>query len=153
MQAVVMFLIGYFAFRTPVGVEVLNEKRQRLAEQPRCNLEALGSKLTEYVVDSKAFLDPDLSVFILADHFHVSEDDIIDAVHSTYETNFAEYIDILRIEYATTLLDEQGRLYRTDDPDDLSRLAHKCGYLDREKFENAFQKIMQISVKNYHQEQ
>ena len=153
IQAVVMFFIGYFAFRTPVGVEVLNEKRQRLTEQPRRSLEALGSKLTEYVVDSKAFLDPDLSVFILADHFHVSEAEIIDAVHSMYETNFAEYIDILRIEYATNLLNEQGRLYRVDDPDDLSRLAHKCGYLDREKFENSFQKIMQMPIKNYRQGQ
>ena len=152
MQAVVMFLIGYFAFRTPIGVEVLNEKRQRLSEQPRRNLESLGRKLTEYVVDSKAYLDPDLSVYILADHFSVSEDDIINAVHSMYETNFSEYIDILRIEYATHLLDEQGRQYRTNDPDDLTRLAHKCGYLDRETFENSFQKIMQKSVKKYRQE-
>lgn len=153
LQAVVMFLIGYFAFRTPVGVEMLNEKKQRLAEQPRRNLESLGRKLTEYLVDSKAFLEPDLSVFILADHFRVSENEIIDAVHSMYETNFAEYIDILRIEYATNLLNEQGRLYRVDDPDDLSRLAHKCGYLDREKFENSFQKIMQMPIKNYRQGQ
>lgn len=151
-QAVDMFFIGYFAFHTPVGVEVLNEKKQRLAEQPHRNLESLGRKLTEYLVDSKAFLDPDLSVFILADHFRVSEDDIIDAVHSMYETNFSEYIDILRIEHATHLLNEQGRLYRVDDPDDLSRLAHKCGYLDRETFENSFQKIMQTSVKKYRQE-
>ena len=152
MQAVDMFLIGYFAFRTPIGVEVLNEKKQRLTEQPRRNLESLGRKLTEYVVDSKAYLDPDLSVYILADHFSVSEDDIINAVHSMYETNFSEYIDILRIEYATHILDEQGRQYRTNDSDDLTRLAHKCGYLDRETFENSFQKIMQKSVKKYRQE-
>ena len=152
MQAVAMFFIGYFAFRTPIGFEVIKEKKQRLTEQPRRSLETLGRELAEYVVDSKAFLDPDLSVFLLADHFRVSEDDIIDAVHSMYETNFSEYIDILRIEHATHLLNEQGRLYRVDDPDDLSRLAHKCGYLDRETFENSFQKIMQMSVKKYRQE-
>ena len=28
MQAVVMFFIGYFAFRTPVGVEMLKENQQ-----------------------------------------------------------------------------------------------------------------------------
>ena len=149
MQAVVMFFIGYFAFRTPVGVEVLNENRKRLREQSRRDLTLLGRNLSDYITDTKAFLDHDLSVFLLADHFRVSEDEIIDAVHSTQGTSFSDYIDTLRIEYAIKLLGEQDEIYHTDNPDDMSRLAHKCGYLERAKFESAFQKIMQTSVKDY----
>ena len=151
MQAVVMFFIGYFAFRTPVGVEVLNEKKKRLREYSRRGLESLGHNLSEYVTETRAFLDPDLSVYMLADHFRVSEDEIIDAIHSTHGTTFADYIDSLRIEHAVKLLDEQKEQFHTDDPDDMSRLAHQCGYLERSSFERSFQKIMQTSVKGYRQ--
>ncbi len=151
MQAVVMYFIGYFAFRTPVGVEVLNENKRRLNDYSRRDLMSLGRDLTDYVTDSKAFLDPDLSVFMLADHFRVSEDEIIDAVHRTHGIAFAEYIDSLRIEHAIKLLDEQKDQFHTDDQDDMSRLAHQCGYLERSMFERSFQKIMQTSVKDYRQ--
>ena len=151
LQAVVMFMIGHYAFRTPVGVEMLNEKKQRLMERSRRDLTFLGRNLTEYVTDNKAFLNPDLSVFLLADHFRVSEDEIIDAVHRMHGTSFAEYIDSLRIEHAITLLNEKESNYRLDDPDDLSRLAHQCGYLDRATFERSFLKITQTTVKNYFQ--
>ena len=149
MQAVVMFFIGYFAFRTPIGVEVLNEKKKRLGENSRHGLTSLGRNLTEYVVDSKSYLNPDLSVYMLAKHFHVSEDEIIDAVHRTQGISFSEYIDSLRIEHAIKLLDEQKEFFHTDDSDDMSHLAHQCGYLNRSMFERSFQKIMQTSVKNY----
>ena len=149
MQAVVMFLIGYFAFRTPVGVEMLNEKKKRLADSSRRDLVNLGRDLTEFITKSKAFQNPDLSVFLLADRFHVSEDEIIDAVHRAHGTTFAEYIDSFRIEHAISLLNKHQDHYRTDDPDDMSRLAHQCGYLNRAKFENSFHKIMQTSLKDY----
>ena len=151
LQAVDMFFIGYCAFRTPVGVEVLNEHRKRLGVNSRRGLASLGHNLTEYVTDSKAFLDPDLSVYMLADHFRVSEDEIIDAVHSTHGITFSEYIDSLRIEHAIKLLDEQKEQFHTDDQDEMSRLAHQCGYLERSMFERSFQKIMQTSVKDYRQ--
>lgn len=149
MQAVVMFMIGYFAFRTPIGMEVLNEHKKRLGEHSRRDLTSLGRNLTEYVMESKSFLNPDLSVYLLADHFRVSEDEIIDAVHRTQGISFSEYIDSLRIEHAIELLNEQKELFHTDDPDDMSRLAHQCGYLERLTFEHSFQKITQTSVKDY----
>ena len=151
LQAVVMFFIGYFAFRTPIGVEVLNEKKQRLNNSSRRYLISLGHDLTQYLVDTKAFLDHDLSVFLLAEHFHVSEDEIIDALHRTHGISFSEYIDSLRIEYAIKLLDEQKEYFHVDDPDDMSRLAHQCGYLERSVFERSFQKVMQTTLKNYRQ--
>ena len=151
MQAVVMFFIGYFAFRTPVGVEVLNENKKRLTDYSRRDLTYLGRDITEFITKSKVFQNPDLSVFLLADRFHVSEDEIIDAVHRTHGTTFAEYIDSFRIEHAINLLNKHKDQYHPDDPDDMSRLAHQCGYLDRAKFESSFQKIMQTSVKDYRQ--
>ncbi len=151
LQAVDMFFIGYYAFKTPVGVEVLNEQKKRLGEHSRRGLSSLGRNLTEYIMESKSFLNPDLSVYMLADHFRVSEDEIIDAVHSTHGNTFADYIDTLRIEHAIKLLDEQKEHFHIDDQDDMSRLAHQCGYLERSMFERSFQKVMQTSLKDYRQ--
>ncbi|MBP5340891.1 MAG: helix-turn-helix domain-containing protein [Bacteroidales bacterium] len=149
LQAVDMFFIGYCAFRTPVSVEVLNESRQRLIPHSRRDLRHLGRNLVEYMEREKAFLNPDLSVFLLADYFRVSEDDIIDAVHRQCGTSFSDYVESQRIEYALRLLNEQQQSYHTDNPDDMTRLAHQCGYLERSKFENSFQRIMQTSLKDY----
>ena len=143
MQAVVMFFIGYFAFRTPVGVEVLNENKRRLREYSRRDQVLLGRQLSEYVEDDKAYLNPDLSVFLLADHFRVSEDDIIDAVHRQQGTTFSDYINSLRIEHAVRLLNEQKTLYRLEEPDDISRLAHQCGYLSADALRHAYSDVMQ----------
>ena len=143
LQAVVMFFIGYFAFRTPVGVEVLNKNKKRLRERSRRDLTYLGRQLTEYVEDNKAYLNPDLSVFLLADHLRVSEDDIIDAVHKQHGTTFSKYIDSLRIEYADRLLNEQKSLYHFDEPDDMTRLAHQCGYFNADKLRHAWFSVTQ----------
>ena len=151
LQAVVMFFIGYYAYRTPMSVEMLSESKQRLPTRSRRDLSLLGRHLSEHVEESKAYLNPDLSVFLLADHFRVSEDDIIDAVHKLHGTSFADYIESLRIEHAVNLLEEQKNLYHADDPDDMTRLAHQCGYLERSNFESSFHKIMQIQLKDYRQ--
>ncbi len=151
LQSAVMFFIGYFAFRTPVGAEVIRENKRRLASRTRRDLKLLGHNLVEYVEKDKLFLNPDLSVFLLADYFRVSEDDIIDAVHKHCGTTFSAYIDSLRIEHALLLLNTQQQLYHTDNVDDMTRLAHQCGYLERSKFEDSFQRIMQTQLKNYRQ--
>jgi AraC-like DNA-binding protein len=148
LQAVVMFFIGYCAFRTPVGVETLNVSRRRLASHSRRDLTLLGRQLSEYVEDTKAYLNPDLSVFLLAEHFHVSEDDVIDALHGQQGTSFANYIDSLRIEYAVRLLNEQKNLYHSDEPDDMSRLAHQCGYLNVADFRHAYLSVMHTTFPN-----
>ena len=149
MQAVVMFMIGYYAFRTPIGAEVLNDRKQRLTPHSRRDLQHLEQLVADYVEKEKEFLSPDLSVFVLAEHFNVSQDDIVDAVHQRHGSNFADYIDSLRIEYALRLLNEHGHHYNTDDSEDMERLAHQCGYLDRARFESSFQRVMQTSVKTY----
>ena len=151
LQAVVMFFIGYYAFRTPIGAETIKRNQQRLSVKSRRDLDVLGGNLADHIVKTKAFLNPDLSVFLLADHFHVSEDDIIDAVRRMNGSSFADYIDSLRIEHALALLNEHPDQYHTDDPDDMARLAHQCGYLERSKFESSFQRNMQTSLKDYRQ--
>lgn len=150
LQAVVMFFIGYFAFRTPIGAEVLRETKARITVYSRRDPAVIDRQIVQYVEQNQAFLNPDISVFLLADHFHISEDDVIDAIHRLHGSTFADYVDSLRVEHAIKLINEQPNLYRTDNPDDMSRLAHQCGFLERVKFENSFHRILQTTVREYH---
>lgn len=144
LQSVVMFFIGYFAFRTPAGVEVLNKKKPRMNDYSRRDLASLSHDMTEYVTDSKAFLDPDLSVFLLADHFHVTEDEIIDAIHYSQGTTFGEYIDTLRVQHTASIISTE----RLDihNPDILERLAHKSGFLTTEALVTAWQRVFHSQI-------
>ena len=76
---------------------------------------------------------------------------VIGYIRTRVNYDMLDYIDTLRIEHAIKLLDEQKEHFRTDDQDDMSRLAHQCGYLERSVFERSFQKVMQTSLKDYRQ--
>ncbi len=106
--------------------------------RPR-DLAALGRQLSQHI-EKQAFLDPDLSVFSLANTFHISQDQVVDAIHRVHGQPFADYIDSLRIQHAITLLNEN------DDPDHLLHIAHLCGYPDLPTLQRAYRKIMKTEL-------
>lgn len=100
----------------------------------------LAPPLVEYIEKEQAFLNPDLSVFLLAEHFRTSEDDIIDAIHLSQGLPFADYIDGLRIQHALTLM--MANPPKKDSPDNLIQVAHQSGYLSLDAFQKAWQNVM-----------
>ena len=105
---------------------------------------SLARQIEEYVEKHRAFLNPDLSVFLLAEHFHTSEDDIIDAIHFAQGIPFGDYIDALRVQYALSLLvanpQEKGNA------DALIQVAHQSGYLTFDALEKAWQRVMHSPI-------
>lgn len=145
VQGVVMFLIGYYSYRLPVGAEVLGERVRRAPRRSNRNMVNLARQITDYVENQKACFNPDLSVFMLADRFRVSQDEVIDAIHRLHGTSFSEYIDNLRIEHSLRMLNHQV----LDDPEELNRLAHSCGYLTSEDYRRSFERVMQTTMKEW----
>lgn len=145
IQGVIMFLIGYYTYRLPVGAEVLGERVRRAPRRSNRNMALFGHELTEYIEKQQAFLNPDISVFLLADVFRVSQDEIIDAIHRVQGITFGEYIDNLRIEHSLHLLCEST----LNDPEELNRLAHQCGYLSSEAYRQSFSNTMQTSLEDW----
>lgn len=149
LQAVVMFLIGYYTYRLPVGAEVLDERVRHAPRRSNRDMALFGRQLTDYVEKQQGCLNPDISVFFLADRFHVSQDEIIDTIHHLHGTSFGVYIDDLRVEHAVKTLLSQSD-FDSDDPAQMARLAHTCGYLDTEAFTRAFVRVMQTPVEKWY---
>ncbi len=145
VQGIVMFLIGYNTYRLPVGAEVLGERVRRAPRRSNRDRVLFGRELTEYVEKQQAYLNHDISVFFLADRFRVSQDEIIDTIHSLHGVTFGEYIDNLRIEHSLQSLSASV----AEDPEELSRLAHQCGYLNSEAYMQSFAHVMLTSMENW----
>ncbi len=140
VQSVAVLVMGWISYRTSYGAERLQTKMRR-RNLGSNDIAHLARNIVQYVEKEKHYLEPDISVFILADHFRCSQDEIVDAVHRLHGTTFGEYIDSLRIEHAISLqMAEPG--IDLSDPEQLARLAHRCGYLSPEAFLQA-SKIVQ----------
>ncbi len=139
---VATLILGFAMYRINYTAETLSHQLGTAPATLRRDLAALGRELTAYIENS-AYTNPDLSVFYLASHFHVSQDQIVDAIHRLHGTSFADYLDTLRIEHAATLL---SHVSHPDDPHALSRIAHQCGYNTPDALEAAFEKIMHTPI-------
>lgn len=149
VQGVIMFLIGYYTYRLPVGAEILSERVRRSARRSNRNLTLFGRELVDYIEKEQAYLNPDISVFLLADRYHVSQDEIIDAIHRIHGTSFGDYIDNLRIEHSIQYLTPDI----LDDPQLLASVAHQCGYLSCEAYKQSFSHVMQSSLEKWAKEE
>ena len=147
IQTISIYLLGKYIYMLDFAAERIDEKI-RNNKYGRGNLRKLGHQIALYVDDGQACLNPDLSVFLLSDHFKVSQDDIVDAVHMLHGTSFSEYVDNLRIEHATALLQEQPN-FDYNDSEQVTQLAHACGYLHEKDFQRAFAKVLQTTLQEW----
>jgi transcriptional regulator GlxA family with amidase domain len=96
----------------------------------------------------QAFLNPDLSVFMLAEHLHTTEDDIIDTIHRYHGVPFGDYIDALRVQHAVSLmLAEHPDI---ENPDVLAHLAHRSGFLTIDALEDAWYRNFRAPISQSH---
>lgn len=145
-QAVDLFMLGWYFYHLNFGAEKLGEK-MRGNRYGRSNLAVLGRNIVQYIERDKAYLDPDISVFTLSERYKVSQDDVVDAVHRIHGTSFGDYVDGLRVEHAIQRLTAPDFHY--DDHEELTTLAHQCGYLNRESLEHSFERVMQTTVREW----
>ena len=135
-------ILGFAIYRLNYSAETLKEELSSSLLRTRRDLSQLGREISAYV-ERSAYIDPDLSVFQLSNHFHVSQDQVVDAIHRLHGTSFGDYLDNLRIDHAATLL---SNVSHPDDPDTLSRIAHQCGYLTPDALKQAFEKVMHTPI-------
>lgn len=141
LQAAATTTLGLATYRLHHAAENI---RYSLEHSPRTSrhrdLAALGRQLSDYI-ENNAFRDPDISVFSLAQHFHVSQDQVVDALHRLHGQPFADYIDSLRIDFAIPLLANSDL-----DQQSLTHIAHQCGYLDLHSLQRAYLKNLKTPL-------
>lgn len=139
--------LAVIAFYLGRSIYMINNSAERIPIRVpgRRDTAALARQLVEYIEKQQAFLNPDLSVFMLAGHLHTSEDDIIDAIHYIHGTSFADYIDALRVQHAVTIILAEHP--DKNKPDTFEHIAHRSGYLTVEAFEDAWESVMHTSFR------
>lgn len=141
--ALLLFYIGRSVYRINIGAE-----RLPLRSRSRRDPAFLVRQLDEYVEKEQAFLNPDLSVFMLAEHLHTTEDDIIDTIHRYHGVPFGDYIDALRVQHAVSLmLAEHPDI---ENPDVLAHLAHRSGFLTIDALEDAWYRNFRAPISQSH---
>lgn len=140
LQAAATTTLGLATYRLHHAAENI---RYSLEHSPRTSrprdLAALGRQLSQHI-EKQAFRNPYLSVFSLANTFHISQDQVVDAIYRVHGQSFADYIDSLRVQHAISLINEN------DDPDHLLHIAHLCGYPDLPALQRAYRKIMKTEL-------
>lgn len=129
---IITFYIGRTAYRLNNSAESMPVR-----SLARRDSAALARQVVDYVEKQQAYLNPDLSVFLLAEQLHISEDAVIDAIHHSQGIPFADYIDSLRIEHAFALIPDDT--VATDEQ--ISCIAHQCGFLSSDAFLQAYRKV------------
>lgn len=143
VEGVAISILGYRIYRLNYGAEMLAYQISHSTHRLRKNLSLLGKEISGYVEEG-GYLDPDLSVFNLASRFKVSQDQVVDAIHKAHGVSFADYVDALRVEHASSLLSAADS---QDNPDTLASIAHQCGYLNVESLQKAYRKVMHVDIR------
>lgn len=144
VQSVAVYLMGSICYRITYGAESLRPKMRRRTAG-HAETADIARKMVQYIEKEEHYLEPDISVFLLADRFRCSQDEVVDAIHQMHGTTFSGYIDSLRIEHALLLQTAEAD-FDPADQEQMTRLAHRCGYLNVEDFERAFERIMHTSI-------
>jgi YesN/AraC family two-component response regulator len=138
--AVLAMKLGARDFITkPFQVDEFKQVIQNLLERRRGSAQTLPERLDAYL-QRNAF-NPDLHLEDLCKHFGISSRYISRLFRDNYGVSFRKRLAFFRVERAKELLRS------TDDP--LYRIADRCGFNDYRQLTKTFQRVEQISPKEY----
>ena len=141
-----LMIVGWNLYHIGYGAEKLAslQRRQMLPKA----IGPMSRSVSRHIEQNRLFLDPDLSVHMLADRLHLSEDDIVDAIHHLHGITFGNYIDGLRVNYGTKLLLDPATSHSTD-PENVTILAHRCGFLNAQALESALMRELNKPLREW----
>lgn len=112
-------------------------KREGLQQQE----ESLRPTLAIIKYIDKHFNDPEISLEVLAEKFSYNKKYLSAMIKKKLKVNFTSYINVLRIKYACTLIEQKIT--------SVKNISSLCGYSDQFYFSKIFKKNIGVSPKEY----
>ncbi len=103
--------------------------------EPDAGLDALADRAQAFIVQNQSFLDPELSLRVLARRIQVGERDLSQAINHGLGQHFFDFINRARIDHAKALIADAG-----DTPLTLLDVAYASGFNSKSSFNTAFKK-------------
>ena len=104
--------------------------------------EELALRITTLMKENKVFLQPDLNLMDLAQMLNTNQKYVYIAFSKVLDTKFSEYVNRLRIDYASHILQENPSLK-------LNEVAQMSGYSSSATFYRNFKQFLGCSPKEF----
>lgn len=101
-------------------------------------------KINSYIIEKQRFLDPNLSMYFLAEELHISTSHLSKLINNYSGYNFSDYINALRVEQAKELLIDSNFDHYT-----IIAIGLECGFNSKSTFYAAFKKFTSLTPKEY----
>ncbi|MEO1653285.1 MAG: helix-turn-helix domain-containing protein [Bacteroidota bacterium] len=112
----------------------LKEPQARLYEQ----------RIQDYINAEKPFLNPDLTLSILAESLRISPNHLSQVLNERFQSNFFDFINRHRVEEVKARLRSGNYAHYT-----LLALAQDCGFKSKSSFNAAFKKFTQLTPSQF----
>lgn len=143
------FLISYFISLYAITElylikRLLFPSNALLSKQVVSHKGTLGELIHNEVVQKKAFLDPSMTIALLAKKLGIRKREILDYLKLTQNGSFIDFINELRVnEFKALVKQEKNEQY------DLIGLAKECGFKSKSTFFRVFKKLEGMTPNDY----
>jgi AraC-like DNA-binding protein len=127
-----------------IAMSKSSETKSTLATIDKNKLQELANKLEEYMKQDQPFLNPELNINILAGTLAVPEKTISQAINHIIGSNFSDYINSYRIEYARLKLEQDNERSIS-----IKEVMYDVGFNSRSVFNTAFKKKTGLTPSEY----
>jgi AraC-like DNA-binding protein len=119
-----------------------------ITTEPDTVLQSWKEKISEAVIDNKAYENPELSLTELAQQLQTNPSFLSKMVNRGFAMNFNDYINYQRIQAVISQLQDGRHKQQT-----LVSIAYECGFNSKATFNRAFKKAIGNSPQEYLKEQ
>ncbi len=146
---VFVYVIGYFGFKqefifhSSSQSPIVKEKYEKSGFNPEKKDESF-QKVKDYMINAKPYLDPDLTLFSLADQLDLTPNHLSQIINSTSGSNFYDFINRYRVE-------EAKRQIASDKVNKMTLLGIglSSGFSSKSTFNRAFKKHTGINPSDF----
>ena len=115
---------------------VIPEKKRRSLTKHERDFD----RINNYVFEEQRFLDPKLTMHILAEELKMSPSHFSKIINGQSRSNFSDYINSFRVEQAKKLLSDSHFINYT-----IASIGLECGFNSKSTFYTAFKKMTTIT--------
>ena len=134
LYSVIVYAITYLAISKKY-LQTINAVKYQSTNFTAEEIAVLFKSVERIIQDQKLFLDPGVSLSMLAKQLRVSPQKISFAINSKSQYNFNEYINRYRVNHAVTMMQTPG-----SDSITIASIATDSGFNSLSSFNNAFKK-------------
>lgn len=138
-----LLVAGYIMVSSKNGIPFFKNKYES-SSLSTSEIERIKTKLEEQIHEHKIFLNPELTLDLLAKSISSKPHHVSRVINQEFGKSFSEYINLFRIEEAATRLSDSNYNHLK-----ISALAYECGFNSVPTFNTLFKKVYKTTPSKF----